>query len=450
MNPLRITPLERWIKDRIGLEPRSAFTRDDVRRFQLEKLRQILAYAVRRSPFYRRQLSSRVTAALSDFADFAEVPFTTAEDLARDPLEFLCVSQSDVARVVTLRSSGSTGQPKRIFFDPEDLERTVDFFQQGMSSLVYPGDRVLILMPGELPGSIGELLVQGLARMHVEGIVHGPVQNPEQAIDEILAHRPQCLVGIPVQVLSMVRHPRSERIPVGLIHSVLLSTDYVPAAIVADIQRTWGSRVYQHYGMTETGYGGGVECDAHDGYHLREADLLVEVVDPATGRALPDGVSGEVVVTTLTRRAMPLIRYRTGDQARFLPDYCPCGSMLRRLGKVLGRLTNGAALGPQARLKMAALDEALFAIPSVLNYQAELVPANGCSRLRITLYGDPCRLDDTVAQVQAALVGLPTVHEAVARGRLAIDPIRLTPENWFTTGAAKRTLIDRRQERSIA
>jgi len=449
MNTLRITPLERWIKDRIGLEPQSAFTRDHVRRFQLEKIRQTLTFASQRSPFYRRQLFGCAPADLLNFEDFAEYPFTTAEDLVRDPLEFLCVSQSDVARVVTLRSSGSTGHSKRVFFDPEDLDRTVDFFQQGMSSLVCPGDRVLILLPGGLPGSVGELLVEGLARNHVEGIVHGPVQDPAQTIDEILARRAQCLVGIPVQVLSLVRHPQSRRIPQGFIRSVLLSTDYVPAAIVADIQRSWGSSVYQHYGMTEMGYGGGVECDAHDGYHLREADLFVEIVDPATGRSLPDGVSGEVVVTALTRCAMPLIRYRTGDQARFLPDYCPCGSMLRRLGKVQGRLMNGAALGPLAWLKMAALDEALFAIPSVLNFQAELVPANGCSRLRITLHCDPCGLDDTVAQIQAALARLPAVHEAVSRGRLAIDPIRLTPETWFTSGAAKRTLIDRRQERSI-
>ena len=319
-----------------------------------------------------------------------------------------------------------------------------------MSTLVRAGERVLILMPGGLPGSIGELLVEGLARMHVEGIVHGPVQDPEHAIDEILSLRPQCLVGIPVQVIALVRHPQSGRIPPGLVRSVLLSTDYVPAAIVADIQRTWGARVYQHYGMTEMGYGGGVECDAYDGYHLREADLFMEIVDPATGRALPDGVSGEVVFTTLTRRAMPLIRYRTGDLARLLPDYCPCGSMLRRLGKVQGRLTNAAALGPLASLKMAALDDALFAIPSVLNYQAELVPANGCGRLRITLHCEPCGMIETVARVRAALARLPAVHEAVARRHLAIDPIRLTPEAWFTSGAAKRILIDRRQERSTA
>jgi phenylacetate-coenzyme A ligase PaaK-like adenylate-forming protein len=449
MNPLRITPLEHWIKDRIGLEPRSAFTRDDVRRFQLEKLRQVLAYAARRSPFYRRQLSGRATAALSGFADLAEVPFTIPEDLARDPFEFLCISQSDVARVVTLRSSGSTGLPKRIFFDPEDLERTVDFFQHGMSTLVHPGDRVLILMPGGLPGSIGELLVEGLDRMHVEGIVHGPVQDPEHAIDEIRTHRPQCLVGTPVQVLSLVRHPEGRRIPQSLIHSVLLSTDYVPEPIVAAIQQTWGARVYQHYGMTEMGYGGGVECDAHNGYHLREADLFMEIIDPATGRVLPDGVSGEVVVTTLTRRAMPLIRYRTGDMARFLPDYCPCGSALRRLGKVAGRLTNGAALGPTARLRMAALDEAIFAIPDVLNFQAELIPANGSSRLRVTVHCDPGRFPATLSEVRGALARLPGIREAVAQGLLDIDPIRLSPGSWFTNGAAKRTFIDRRRERSI-
>ena len=449
MSGLPITPLDRWIRDRIGHEPQRHFTREKLRGYQLEKLRQTLAYVVRHSPYYQRELSGDAVMAAADFDQFASLPFTTAEDLARDPLEFLCVSQSEVARVVTLRSSGTSGRPRRLFFDPADLELTVDFFRHGMSSLVQAGQRVLILLPGGLPGSVGDLLVEGLARMDVEGIVHGPVQDPEEAIAAILAHRAQCLVGIPVQVLSLVRHPKHRLVRQGFIHSVLLSTDYVPASIVTAIQRAWGCKVYQHYGMTEMGYGGGVECDAHDGYHLREADLYMEVVDPTTGRPLPDGVSGEVVVTTLTRRAMPLIRYRTGDQARFIPDYCPCGSILRRLGKVQGRLTNRATLGPLAWLKMAALDEALFVIPSVLNYQAELVPADGCSRLRITLHCDPCRFADTLTQVRAALARLPAVQEAIARGRLAIDPIRLTPEAWFTSGAAKRILIDRRQERPI-
>jgi phenylacetate-CoA ligase len=441
-----MTPLDPWIRRRIGLGPAEPFAREDVRRYQLQKLREILVYASGHSPFYRRLFSGRANFSTGGFKDFASLPFTTAEDLMRDPLEFLCISQSEVERVVTIRSSGTTGQPKRVFFDNADLELTVDFFRHGMSTLVEAGQRVLILMPGRLPGSVGELLVEGLARMGATGIVHGPVGDPGEAIDEILDHGAECLVGIPVQVLSLVRHPKSARIPYGSIHSVLLSTDYVPGSIVAAIERTWGCKIYQHYGMTEMGYGGGVECGAHDGYHLREADLFVEIVDPDTGNPMPDGVSGEVVFTTLTRRAMPLIRYRTGDTARFLPGFCPCGSTLHRLGKIQGRLANGVTLGPLTRLHMAVLDEAIFAIPNVLDFQAELIPVNGISRLRVTLNCDPVRFPETSAGVRTALARLPVVRDAASEGLLDIEPIRLSLENWVTTGAAKRTLIDRRQQ----
>ena len=82
--------------------------------------------------------------------------------------------------------------------------------------------------------------------------------------------------------------------------------------------------------MAETGYGVAVECARHEGMHIREADLLMEVVD-GEGKGLDDGEWGEIVVTTLTRRALPLIRYRTGDEGRILPGPCPCGSVLRRL-----------------------------------------------------------------------------------------------------------------------
>jgi phenylacetate-coenzyme A ligase PaaK-like adenylate-forming protein len=444
-----MTPLDPWIRRRIGLGPGEPFACEDVRRYQLQKLRETLVYASGHSPFYRRLFSDWSDFSIVDSQAIASLPFTTAGDLARDPLAFLCISQSEVERAVTIRSSGTTGQPKRVFFNKEDLESTVDFFRHGMSTLVEAGQRVLILLPGRLPGSVGDLLVEGLARMGATGIVHGPVRDPEDAMDKILAHRAECLVGIPVQVLSLVRHPKSARIPYGSIHSVLLSTDYVPESIVAAIERTWGCTVYQHYGMTEMGYGGGVECGAHDGYHLREADLFVEIVDPVTGAPLPNGVSGEVVFTTLTRHAMPLIRYRTGDLARFLPELCPCGSTLRRLSKVQERLADGATLGPLTRLHMPVLDETIFAVPNVLDFQAELIPVNGISRLRLTLHCDPARFPDTSAEVRTALVRMPVVRDALIQGLLDIDSVRLSPENWFTTGAAKRTLIDRRQKRSI-
>jgi phenylacetate-coenzyme A ligase PaaK-like adenylate-forming protein len=448
MKPLRMTPLEIWIRGRIGLAPGVPLTPNVVRGYQWLRLQETLEHAARNSLYYQGTLTGRLPVAT--WSEFTSLPFTTAEDIAADPLEFLCISQAEVARVVTLLSSGTSGPPKRLYFESQDLVRTVDFFRCGMSTMVEEGQRVLILLPGGLPGSVGELLTQGLARMNAEGIVHGPIQEPKDALDDILHHRPECLVGIPVQVLALARHPECRRIPRGSIRSVLLSTDYVPNSIVAELEQVFGCAVFQHYGMTEMGYGGGVECDAHDGYHLREADLFVEVIDPITGNLQPDGAVGEVVFTTLTRNAMPLIRYRTGDLARLIPVACPCGSSLRRLGKVRGRVAGEVRIGSSMSLSMADFDEAIFSIPGVLNFQVEVVAADGCHRLCTTVYCDPGRFVEIIGRVQAELNRMPTVRLAVDREILRIEPVHLSPESWFTTGSAKRMLIAGRKERTSA
>jgi phenylacetate-coenzyme A ligase PaaK-like adenylate-forming protein len=151
----------------------------------------------------------------------------------------------------------------------------------------------------------------------------------------------------------------------------LLSTDYVPQAIVTILEQTWECQVYNHYGATEMGLGGGVECAAHRGYHLREADLFFEIVDPLTGEPVPDGEYGEVVFTTLTRDGMPLIRYRMDDRSRFIPGACPCGTVLKTLEKVGGRFAGLVSVG-EAVLSLPDFDEALFPIPGLLNYSLTL------------------------------------------------------------------------------
>ncbi len=97
-----------------------------------------------------------------------------------------------------------------------------------------------------------------------------------------------------------------------------------------DLARLWGTEIFDHYGMTETGLGGAVECQAHEGMHIRENDLYFETLD-ARGQRLPDGHEGELVVTTLTRRGMPFIRYRTGDRGVITAKVCACGSRIRRI-----------------------------------------------------------------------------------------------------------------------
>ena len=363
---MKVTPLEGWISQRLefGGQP---LRREQIEAYQVQMLRQTIGWLRQRSSFYRERLANLSENDLRGLEDLNKFPFTTADDLQQNPLRFLCVSQSEVERVVTLQTSGTSGAPKRLYFTAEDQERTIDFFHHGMSSLVGPGDQVMILLPGEHPGSAGKLLAAGLLRLGAVGLIQGPVSEAGETLKVMAQRKIDVLVGLPVQVLALARHSGGKAAPRG----VVLCSDHAPEAIRRELRRLWGSEVYTHYGMTEMGLGGGVECQAHSGYHLRELDLYVEIVEPHTGAPLGDGEMGEVVFTTLSRRGMPLIRYRTGDLSRFLPERCPCGTVLKTLEKVSGRISGQIELDG-AGLTMADLDEALFPLAGLLDFDLRL------------------------------------------------------------------------------
>ena len=438
---MKITPLERWISAKTGTGgPRP--TSESIRAYQLAKLRETISRARARSPFYRKLLAAVSPNELSCIEDLTLLPFTTSEDLTSDHLRFLCVSQDEISRVVTLHTSGTTGTPKRICFTPEDQELTIDFFHHGMTTLGGPGDRTLILLSGERTGGVADLLVKGLARACVAGIIHGPVSDILETVDRMNRERISSVVGTPTQVLSLALHGGVSKAP----SSVLLSTDYVPESIIETLVRIWGCRVYTHYGMTEMGYGGGVECDARIGYHMREADLFFEIVHPETGTPVEPGGWGEVVFTTLTRKGMPLIRYRTGDISRFITESCPCGTVLKTMSRIKRRLAGDVVIAKGITLNMAEIDEALFQVDGLLDFSAE-VTGNGrsnCLQINAQTIGGPGNEQMETAIVQA-LDTLTMVQSAKSLGILDIA-VRTGTQN--TTAHAKRALVDKRWNNS--
>lgn len=114
------------------------------------------------------------------------------------------------------------------------------------------------------------------------------------------------------------------------VRAVLSSSELLTRDMRARLVECWESEIFDHYGTTEIGLGGAVECQAHQGMHIRENDLYFETI-AADGTPLPDGEEGELVVTTLTRKGMPFIRYRTGDTGVITSDRCACGSFIRRI-----------------------------------------------------------------------------------------------------------------------
>lgn len=357
--PVKRSVLDTWIekKEMLSLSSRKALSD-----WQLKKIRNLLVYAGTNSPWYRKRLSGH--ALPESLEEFASFPLMDGQDLADAGLSMLCVSQGDISRVVTLQTSGTEGRPKRIFYTAGDQELTVSFFHHGMSELTSEGEAVMVFLPFKAEGCVGDLLIRGLKRLGVQPVGYGLMDDLADCAKAILENRISCAVGIPVQFLALGEYCRKRGIYLPL-KAVLLSTDYLALPVRERIASALGCEVYNHFGMTETGLGCALECGAHDGMHIRENDIYAEIVHPVTHEVLEDGEWGELVITTLTREGMPLLRYRTGDFARLLPGLCACGSQLKRL-ECGGRLGFGGMI--------AKLDEALFSMDLLVDYDAEYEP----------------------------------------------------------------------------
>lgn len=342
--------IDGWLADEcLGNAAQSLPQRVAATQFAL--LAQTLHHAAAHSQFYKKRLAG-YNLSPRTVEELRTLPFTTPDDLrnARDWREFLCISQGDVRRIITLQTSGSTGTPKRVAYSNADIERSLIFFCVGMRQLTHSGQNVLILVPGAgRPDGISDVVRQSLIPIGVNIFSGTPIIEEATLRAELLESRPHVVVAAPRQVIALLallkkdtelaeflRHKPAQS-PYSGIEGIQTSGEILPEPVRQELQNILNCRILDHFGMTETGYAGGVECFAQSGYHLRELDLIVEIINPQTLLPVADGTVGEIVLTTLQREAMPLIRYRTGDAGSMLPAPCPCGSPMRRLAPLCGR-----------------------------------------------------------------------------------------------------------------
>ncbi|MBQ7584680.1 MAG: phenylacetate--CoA ligase family protein [Desulfovibrionaceae bacterium] len=315
-----------------------AYNSKDLEIFQKKRLLETLHWAYAKSSFYGRLLKG-YNLNPKNQAEWADLPFTKPKDL--EALEdFLCTSQSSIERVVTLKTSGTLGKPKRVAFEREDLLRTEEFFAAGFQYLLKPGQSLMVLLPGgERPLGVVDLLAKALKGLNCKVI--NPPTSYLQALDLkpllswLKSYDFNVLLGSPSlfkRLLSLC--------PKGFpkVQGIMTSTELLSPALRKTLTESWNVELLDHYGLTEAGYGLAVECLDHTGYHLRSLDFWVEIVSLDDQRVLPQGEIGEIVITTLRRKTMPLIRYRTGDVGQLLWEPCGCGSQLPRLGNLLGRV----------------------------------------------------------------------------------------------------------------
>ena len=358
----------------------TAVTRESIEEMQLGKLNALLAREHERGGFYRG-LPPR----LDSLAELSALPFTTDEDLAHNAPGLLLRSQADISRVLSDATSGTTGAAKRVFYTESDCENTVRFFMAGLGELIFPGSVTMICFPFSGPNGLGELIAEAVARLGARPLRLGTSPTFATFSATLAEERPDSFVGMPVQLLSILRACGK-----GSLRRALVSGDACPAAVIEGCESLLGSRLFPHYGSREMALGGAITCPAHAGMHLRENHVIAEIVDE-NGRPLPPGKWGELVITTAGMAAMPLIRYRTGDTTRILPGKCPCGSEVLRLDTV-------KRAGAQ---ELADLDEKLFRLPFVVDYYAEKRGGELCLTVLCTAPGE---IDLPGAKIEKRLV----------------------------------------------
>ncbi len=344
---MKKTKLDNWI---CQTEALPELDREGLESLQLLRLNETLSRLRRRGGFYRDYPEH-----LESLADLQTLPFTTPQMLAEHPGKFLMTSQSEVSRVISGATSGTTGPAKRVFYTARDTEHTVGFFAAGISEMLSPGEKCLICFPFTGPFGLGDLIAQAVERLGGIPVKAGFGQTWQELCSLVRETRPETYIGFPVTLLSLARI-YGAGFPV---QRGLLSADACPEGVLAELEKTMGSRLYPHYGSRECGLGGAVTCPAFAGMHLRENHILPEIVDE-NGNVLPDGEYGELVITTLGLEAMPLIRYRTGDFTRILPP-CPCGGITRRIDRVSRK---------EGPISMEALDSVLFSVPELADCRA--------------------------------------------------------------------------------
>jgi phenylacetate-CoA ligase len=314
--------------------------RSDLEQLQLERLEATLSRVHRNVPFYRERFDRLGfdPEGLRGLGDLAALPFTTKEDLRlAHPYGLFAVPLRDVVRLHA--SSGTTGQPTVVGYTRNDLKTWADLVARLLVAGGVGRDDVVQVAfnYGLFTGAFG--LHAGAERLGCSVIPASSGQTRKQ-LSVMQDYRTTALVSTPsyaLQIADTMVELGLDRNALALRHG-LFGAEPWSEGLRHELEERLGITATDNYGLSEVmGPGVAGECLARGGLHLAEDHFLVEVVHPETLAPVARGELGELVITTLTREAFPLIRYRTRDLTRLLPGECGCGRTLGRMARVAGR-----------------------------------------------------------------------------------------------------------------
>jgi phenylacetate-CoA ligase len=417
-----------------------------MRELQLARLRGIVARAFERVPLFRQRMEERGLDpdCLGDLADLARLPFTTKSDL-RDTYPFGLFA-SPMAEVVRLHaSSGTTGKPIVVAYTHQDLEVWTSVMLRALAACgVTAGDVVQNAYGyGLFTGGLGAHYGAEALGATVIPISGG---NTDRQINVMKDFGVTAICCTPSYFLHLV--DRAGELGID-IRSLPLRAGIFGAEPWTDsmrrrIESEGGIRAFDIYGLTEiVGPGVGIECDCQDGLHLFEDHFYPEVIDPETGAVLPEGEEGELVLTTLSKQAMPLIRYRTRDITRLLTAPCPCGRTVRRIARI-ARRSDDMLIIRGVNVFPSQIEAALLQVEGTLpHYQIILEREKGLDAMEVQVEVTPQVFSDEVRVLEGLHQRLVKALDHTLGLRVGVRLV--APRTLARSEGKAKRVVDRRE-----
>ncbi|WP_430335924.1 phenylacetate--CoA ligase PaaK [Rhodococcus sp. ACT016] len=418
-------------------------SRDEISSLQLDRLRWSLQHAYDNVPHYQASFDAAGVhpSDLKSLEDLAKFPFTTKGDLRRNyPFGMFAVPHEHVSRIHA--SSGTTGQPTVVGYTKRDLDNWADLVARSLRAAgVRSGDKVHVAYGyGLFTGGLGAHYGAERLGATVIPMSGGMTERQIQLIEDF---KPDAIMVTPSYMLTIIDAMISKGIDPSAtsLRTGVFGAEPWTEQMRTEIEQQLGMDAVDIYGLSEImGPGVAQECvETKDGLHIWEDHFYPEIIDPVTGMVLPDGEEGELVFTSLTKEALPIIRYRTRDLTRLLPG---TARTMRRMQKVTGR-TDDMIILRGVNLFPTQIEELILTVPALApQFQCILDRPGRMDRLTVRVEARPGASSDEMLRAAADLRELIKNRIGVT---VLVDPVE--PGNLERSIGKARRIIDNRTAR---
>lgn len=423
--------------------------RQELEQLQIARLRNTVERTAD-VPFYKEQYKRLgvTPASIKSLDDLARLPFTTKADLREHyPLGFLAVPRSEVARIHG--SSGTTGKPTFVAYTKKDVDTWANLCARFLvAGCLQPHHMVHIAFGyGLFTGGFG--LHYGVEKVGASVVPVASGNTPRQ-IMLLMDLKSEVLVCTPSYALNIAEVARAEGIdpndlPLKYAH---FGGEPWTEDMREQIEREMNLQAFNNYGLSEViGPGVSGDCVCRTGMHIQEDHFIVECIDPDTLEPVPDGEKGELVFTSLTKEAMPIVRYRTRDIARIERTPCPCGRTTARMSRVVGR-TDDMLIIRGVNVFPSQIEEALLRVEGTApQYVIEVDRVGPLDEMTVRVEIRPQDFSDKMREMQALRERIERAIQTVANIHARVDLVE--PQTLERSQGKAKRVIDRRREKGL-